>query len=280
MDNSNTESKRVAIIQARMDASRLPGKVLLDIGGEPMLVRVVERTLRAQNIDQVVVATSLHEADNPIQELCEDRQYSYYRGSMRDVLDRYYQTAKLHSAEVVIRITADCPIIDPIVVDQTMAAFYGIGASLITKTESATSKLFEKDIVPAFDFAANRLPPPWQRTFPIGMDTEICTFAALEKAWRAADKPHHREHVMPYLYENDDKFKILLVNHEPDYGYLRWTVDTPQDLDLLRLIYSRFEGRDDFSWLEILDLLEAEPEIMDINANVVHHDYRAIDERE
>lgn len=273
-------SERVAIIQARVSASRLPGKVLMDIGGEPMLVRVVERTKRAEMLHKVVVATSQDPADDQIQDLCKERGYPYYRGSLHDVLDRYYQAAKRNSADVVIRITADCPIIDPILIDQTVAAFYAKGSSLITESDPSIVQSVDNEASPAYDFAANRLPPPWRRTFPIGLDIEVCTFSALERAWREADQPHHREHVMPYLYENDERFKILLVNHEPDYGSLRWTVDTPQDLVLLRMIYDRFEGRDDFSWKEVLELTRDEPELMRINEDVLHNDYRAVDERE
>ena len=264
--------KVVAIIQARMSASRLPGKVLLDIGGEPMLARVLERTRRSQGVDQVLVATSQEQADDPIEAFCTQRRYSCFRGSLHDVLDRYYQAAKSHSAEIVVRITADCPIIDPLVIDQTLMAFYGKGPNLITETDPERS-LFKSEPVPAWDFAANRLPPPWKRTFPIGLDTEVCTFTALEIAWHEADQPHQREHVMPYLYEQDHRFRILLVKHDPDLGDLRWTVDTPQDLELLRQVYKRFSGRDDFSWLAVLELFKSEPELAKINAGIPHKDY-------
>lgn len=255
-----------------MSASRLPGKVLLDIAGEPMLARVVERTRRSQGVDQVLVATSLEQADDPIAEFCDHRGYTFYRGSLHDVLDRYYQAAKSLSAGIVVRITADCPLIDPLVIDQTLAAFYGHGPDLITETETEWPQV-KPELIPAWDFAANRLPPPWQRTFPIGLDTEVCTFSALETAWREASQPHQREHVMPFLYAQNNRFKILLVNHRPDYGILRWTVDTPQDLELLRLIYDRFGGRDDFSWRDVLELYKHEPELALINAGVLHKDY-------
>lgn len=277
MENPASHLNRVAIIQARMSASRLPGKVLLDIAGEPMLVRVVERMHRAKTVDRVLVATSLDESDDPILTLCQQREYPCFRGSLQDVLDRYYNAAKWSSADVVIRITGDCPIIDPMVVDQTMAAFYGRGSSSISESGEVGVELFEDDDVPVYDFAANRLPPPWQRTFPIGLDTEVCTFSALEIAWREADQPHQREHVMPYLYENDGKFKVLLVNHDPDFGHLRWTVDTSQDLELLRQIYSRFDGRDDFSWLQVLELFEEEPGLAEINAGVAPKDYQEVE---
>ena len=234
METYKPSSKKVvAIIQARMSASRLPGKVLLDMGGKPLLARVVERTSRAQLVDDVVVATSQEAADDPIEAFCTDQGYTCFRGSLHDVLDRCYHAAKLKLANVVVRITADCPIIDPLVIDQTISAFYGIGPDLITDSGSSRSH-HNSNPIPACDFAANRLPPPWERTFPIGLDTEVCTFSALEIAWKEADQAHQREHVMPFLYENDQRFRILLVNHDPDYGDYRWTVDTPQDLELRR----------------------------------------------
>ncbi|MBE9473644.1 MAG: glycosyltransferase family protein [Chloroflexi bacterium] len=280
MGNDHPNSMKViAIIQARMSASRLPGKVLLDIGGEPMLDRVVKRTRCSQIVDQVVVATSLDQSDNPIAEYCDHRGYISYRGSLHDVLDRYYQAAKSLSAGVVVRITADCPIIDPGVIDQTLNAFLGQGPSLITEADKDTEEKSQAQLEhkPAWDFAANRLPPPWQRTFPIGLDTEVCTFSALETAWREASQPHQREHVMPFLYEHENRFRVLLVNHDPDYGNFRWTVDTSRDLELLRTIYSRFGGRDDFSWLEVLELFGHEPELAEINAEVLHNDYREVE---
>ena len=275
-------AKVVALVQARMGASRLPGKVLLDIGGEPMLDRVVMRTKRSQIVDQVVVATSTDKSDDSIAEYCDQQGYLFYRGKLHDVLDRYFQAAKLYSAGVIVRITADCPIIDPMVIDQTLKAFRGQGPILITESESVSKKdsqmqLQEKT---SWDFAANRLPPPWKRTFPIGLDTEVCTFAALETAWREADQPHHREHVMPFFYEQENRFRVLLVNHEPDYGNFRWTVDTSQDLELMRSIYNRFGDRDDFTWLEVLDLFKREPELAEINANIIHHDYRDFEQRD
>ena len=257
--------KTIAIIQARMGATRLPGKVLLDIAGQPMLVRVVERTRRASLLDGFIVATTTEVRDEAVAELCRERGYPCYRGKQQDVLDRYYQASRQTGAEVVVRITADCPVIDPLLIDETI--------QLVTSHCS---------LVPDhFDFAANRLPPPWGRTYPIGLDVEACTFAALERAWKEATKPYQREHVMPYLYEGVSLvtrhsslatgitprgFHIALLNHDPDYGALRWTVDTPEDLELIRLIYARFGGRDDFGWRDILDLFQREPELARINA--------------
>jgi len=260
--------RTVAIVQARMNASRLPGKVLLDIAGQPMLVRVVERARRAALLDAVIVATTTDPSDDPVEELCQEREYPFYRGSMQDVLDRYYQAARQANAGVVVRLTADCPLIDPGVIDRVITAFYG-------GTAQQPDRL---DDFP-WDFAANRLPPPWQRTYPIGLDTEVCTFQALERAWREASQPHQREHVMPYLYEQEGCFRVLVVDHDPDHGSLRWTVDTPEDLVLVRQVYAYFHGRDDFSWYEVLDLFEQHPEIGQINAGVQHKSVRDVDTR-
>ena len=134
------------------------------------------------------------------------------------------------------------------------------------------------DAIP-YDFAANRLPPPWGRTFPIGLDTEVCTFHALETAWKEAKQKYQREHVMPFLYENPDRFRILHHTHHPDYGKLRWTVDTAEDLTLIRRIYQHFEGRFDFGWMEILTFFQMHPELRQINASVRHKNYQETDNR-
>jgi spore coat polysaccharide biosynthesis protein SpsF len=270
-----SHSRTIAIVQARRASSRLPDKVLLDIGGQPMLVRVVERTRRAKRVDAVVVATTTDPSDEAIEALCKSHSYPCYRGSMFDVLDRYYQAARQFGAEVVVRITADCPVIDPQVIDQTIQEFL----TLSPRVGSPGSHEAEEARPYMWDFAANRLPPPWGRTFPIGLDTEVCTFAGLETAWKEATLPHQREHVMPFFYEHPERFHILLVNAPGDYGTLRWTVDTAEDLELLRQVYARFGGRDDFSWLEVLALVEHEPELGKINAGVQHKHYQQVDTR-
>jgi spore coat polysaccharide biosynthesis protein SpsF len=171
-----------------------------------------------------------------------------------------------------VRITADCPIIDPDLID----------VAVDTRLEGE------------YDFIANRLPPPFGRTYPIGLDTEVCTYAALERAWQDANQPFHREHVMPYLYEGVELssvsrklsegvsprgFKVAQLHHTTDFGAYRWTVDTPEDLEFVRQVFARFDGRDDFSWKEVLDLVHAEPDLMKINAGVHHKTLRDIDER-
>lgn len=243
-----SKQRVVGIIQARMSSNRLPGKVLLDIGGEPMLMRVFTRARRAKRLDEVVIATSMDIEDEPIVRICEERDVPYSRGSAMDVLDRFKNAAREHGAEIVVRLTADCPVIDPDLIDQTVDAF------LVSD--------------PPADLAVNRL--PWERTFPIGLDTEVCASSTLEIAWREADKSHQREHVMPFFYENPERFHILHVQNKKDYGRLRWTVDTADDLTFIREIYARFGGRDDFTWGDVLALLEKEPELVEINAHVQH----------
>jgi spore coat polysaccharide biosynthesis protein SpsF len=269
----------VAIIQGRMSSSRLPGKILADIAGQPMLQRVFVRTSRSAAVTETIFATTTDPADDPVAEYCEFAGIPCTRGSQFDVLDRYYQTAKQTKADVVVRITADCPVIDPGLIDDVVNTVIGDQSSVISSE---------------FDFAANRLPPPWERTYPIGLDTEVCTFAALERAWKEATEPHHREHVMPYFYEGvelitDNRllhtgisprgFRIALLHHTTDFGDYRWTVDTPEDLEFMRQVYARFDGRDDFTWKEVLDLVHDNPDLMKINAGVQHKTLKDIDKR-
>lgn len=275
----DTQTLTIAIIQARMGSSRLPGKVLQEIAGKPMLDWVVERTRRAETIDQVVVATTTEPTDDALEKHCAQQGYPCSRGSLYDVLDRYYQAARQFGANNIVRITADCPLIDPQVIDRTVKAFFGQTAQ--DDVEFSAPHLKSKILAQkSFDYAANRRPPPWSRTYPIGLDTEVCTFAALETAWHEATEKYQREHVMPFFYENPQRFRLLLVNHPEDFGALRWTVDTAEDLEALRQIVSRFPGRDDFTWLEILELYQRAPELAQINAQVQHNDYLQTDERQ
>ncbi len=247
----------VAIIQGRMSSSRLPGKILMDIAGKPMLMRVVERARKAKTVDEVVFATTTDLRDDPVTDFCQSHGVACWRGSLADVLDRIYQAARHYQAEIIVRLTADCPLLDPGLVDETVA---------LLQTRQA-------------DFACNRLPPPYRRTYPIGLDCEVCTLAALERAWREAAAPYEREHVMPYLYEVEGRFKVAVLDYRVNYGSLRWTVDTAQDLDLVRQIYARLAGREDFTWLDVLDIFEREPDLLKINAQVVHRDMFHVDDR-
>jgi len=226
-----------------MGSTRLPGKVLMDIGGRTTLTRVVRRLSRATLINEVIVATSDVPADDPIVRECERLDIPCFRGSESDVLDRYYWTAKNFDADAVVRITSDCPLIDPQLVDETIQAF---------AAEEA-------------DYASNVIP----RTYPRGLDTEVFTTEALAWAWLEAREPHQREHVTPYFYEHPGTFKIASAAGDADFSHHRWTLDTPEDLELIRAICFRFDDRDDFSWRDVLDLMEREPELSQLNAHIV-----------
>ena len=262
----------VAIIQGRMNSSRLPGKILLDIAGQPMLQRVFVRTSRSATVSQTLFATTTDPSDDAVAQYCEFSGIPFRRGSQFDVLDRYYQAAKQAKADYVVRITADCPVIDPGLIDDVV------------------NTLLEDE----YDFVCNRLPPPWHRTYPIGLDVEACTFKILTKAWKEAKEPQHREHAMPYFYESVELttvnrqlqtgvsprgFRVAMLNHITDFGDYRWTVDTPEDLEFIRQVYSRFDGRDDFTWKEVLDLVHNEPELTRINSGIQHKTLKDIDER-
>lgn len=272
--------RTIAIIQARMKSSRLPDKVMLDIAGKSMLQRVIERTALARLVDDVVVATTTGADEDPIAELCNRLQVPCFRGSLQDVLDRYYQCAINYTPDVVVRITADCPLIDPGLIDETIGVLTGTTQGIGLWHPQGNPEKYGRRTHPdiAWDYAATRLPPPWKRSYPIGLDVEAFTFNALEIAWREAKEPHEREHVLPYLYEVENRFRCIVGAHEPDYGQHRWTVDTPEDLDLAREIYSRLRI-DDFSWLEVLKLVQDYPDLSAINADVHHKTYRDVDGR-
>jgi len=288
------KARVIAIIQGRMNSSRLPGKILADIAGQPMLQRVFTRTSRAQTLDEVIFATTVNASDDPVAEYCEFSGIPFTRGSLYDVLDRYYQAASQSKADVVVRITADCPVIDPALIDDAVNAIWGRFEGMPNPLDSSDHPLLPDELVFAVDFVCNRLPPPWPRTYPIGLDVEVCTFAALKKAWVEAKEPQHREHAMPYFYEgvklsavsrrlsmgtSPRGFRIAMLNHPTDFGDYRWTVDTPKDLEFMRQVYSRFAGRDDFSWKEVLNLVHDEPELMNINAGVQHKALKDVDKR-
>jgi spore coat polysaccharide biosynthesis protein SpsF len=282
--------KTLAIIQARMSSSRLPGKALLEIAGKPLLQHMFDRVKNANSLDSIVLATTTDPSDNVLEQFCQRQGISCFRGSLPDVLDRCYRAAAQLHAEVIVRLTADCPLIDPTLIDLTIMAFLGQPNSHAS-TNSAQLPDHHSSANYPFDFSTNRMPPPWKRSVPIGLDVEVCSFESLQRAWKEADQPYQREHVMPYLYEGvtfqntsplpdpawhlesgttPRGFRIALLNHTPDYGSLRWTVDTPADLEFVRQIFKHFKGRSDFSWQDILTLLDKEPDLASINADVNH----------
>ncbi len=233
----------VAIIQARMGSTRLPGKVLKHLAGATVLERVVSRVRRCRLVSDVVVATSAEPADDVILNECQRLGTEAFRGSEQDVLDRYYRAAQQAGAEVVVRITSDCPLIDPEVSDKTIQKF----------------------LVERPDYASNAL----ERTYPRGLDTEVMTFAALECAWTEARQAYQREHVTPFLYQHPERFKLLSVKGDHDYSQYRWTLDTPEDLEFLRAVYARSIDHQDLSWRNVLNIVQREPELAEMNRHIV-----------
>lgn len=249
--------KTVLIIQARMQSSRLPGKVLLPLGEKPMLEWVISRAERSRMIDSCIVATTTDPADDPIESWCGNNQVPVYRGSHYDVLDRYYHAALQEHADVIIRVTADCPLIDPDLIDELLV-FY--------RKEDA-------------DFAANRLPPPWHRTYPIGLDAEIVSMEMLAKAWREAEEKYEREHVMPWFYDTPGRCRVAILDHPEDYGMHRWTVDTPEDYAMMQALFAKLPDPLTVSWLDVLETIQKNPELEMINASSKAKDVKIIDDR-
>lgn len=236
-------TRTVAIVQARTGSTRLPGKVMKPLLGEPVLAHVLRRVGRATAIDEAVIATTELPSDDPIVELAEGEGWPVVRGSELDLLDRYLRAARAHAAERVVRITSDCPMIDPGLIDAVIATLEREGA----------------------DYASNTLPP--RRTYPRGLDVEAMTMESLERAGREDHDPASREHATPYLWRHPDLFRHARVDHEVDLSHHRWTVDTPEDYALLTRIFEHF-GRDDFTWLEALEAVEANPAWSELNRHI------------
>jgi spore coat polysaccharide biosynthesis protein SpsF (cytidylyltransferase family) len=230
--------KTVAIIQARMQSTRLPGKVLADLNGKPALYRVVERAECAKTLDAVVVATSTEPADDVLERLCNEYNIECFRGSENDVLDRYYRAALKFQAEVIVRLTADCPLLDPQVIDRVVSAF-------------------GKD---QYDYVSNNI----ECTYPNGLDTEVIRFEALEQAWQEARLKSEREHVTPYITKNPHIFHLSNVTNDEDFSALRWTVDEPEDLEFVQAVYKGCpEGK--YTMDVVLNLLQENPHLIEIN---------------
>ena len=232
-----------AILQARMSSTRLPGKVLKDVLGRPMLARQVERIRRAELVSGLVVATSTEASDDAVARLCEAEGVACFRGSLADVLERYYQCAKSVKAEHVMRLTADCPLTEPSCLDALVRAYREAGA----------------------DFAATTHP----RTLPKGLDAELFSFACLERTRNETRDAYDHEHVTPYMF-NSGRFSVARHAYSDiDRSHLRWTVDYPEDLEFVRAVYQElYPGKPDFGMRDILALLERRPGIAEINAHL------------
>ncbi|HAU35906.1 MAG TPA: acylneuraminate cytidylyltransferase, partial [Lysinibacillus sp.] len=233
----------VAIIQARMGSTRLPGKILKKVNGRSLLSYQLERLQQSNYINDLVIATTIDEKDDLIVEFCKKNNILWFRGSEEDVLARYYETAKTFKADVIVRITSDCPIIDVQVVDKTIWNFMDNN----------------------FEYVSNTV----ERTYPRGLDTEVFTFAALEKAYNEATLARDREHVTAYFYTNPDVFKVGSVQNEVDYSKYRWTVDTEEDFQLIKNIIEKlFFKNPQFTLHDTVNLMEANPDWFYINAHI------------
>lgn len=238
-----------AIIQARMGSTRLPGKVMKKVVEKPLLGHIIERLKQSKNLEKIIVATTSNPNDKPIVEFCKKNKIDYFIGSEEDVLDRYYQAAKKFRVNPIARLTADEPLIDPVVVDKIIDYF-----------------LQNKD---KLDFVSNTL----RRTYPVGLDVEIFSFKTLEKAWLEAKSKFDREHVTPYIGANPDKFRLANVENDQDLSSLIWAVDYSEDLKVIKIIFKNlYRGGEIFLMDNVLKLLKEKPEIAEINKNVMRVD--------
>lgn len=237
--------KIVTVIQARISSTRLPGKILLPILGEPLLLKMVERVVAAKLVGTVVVATSASAEDDAIENLCEQNGIEVFRGSKLDLLDRHYQCALKYKADVVVKIPSDCPLIDSATIDEVLNAFLNSNEEL--------------------DYVSNLHPA----TFPDGNDVEAMSFQALENAWVNAHAKMELEHTTPYLWENPDKFKIGNVTWEMGLDYSmshRWTIDYLEDYQFINRVYEElYPTNKYFTINDILKLLMDKPELQEIN---------------
>jgi len=235
--------KTLAILQARVSSSRLPRKVLLPILGEPMLFRQIERIRRATRIEQLVVATSTDPSDDALASECATRGIGCFRGSLDDVLDRFYRIAVSFQPANIVRLTGDCPLADPELIDRIIE-FHAKGN---------------------YDFVSNAIEP----TFPDGLDMSVFRFRLLNEAWHEAQLPSEREHVTIFMKQHPQRYKIGSYKESPDRSYMRWTVDEAADFAFVSAIYERlFPGEPDFDSEDIYRLLEEHPELLCLNSGI------------
>lgn len=236
--------KTVAIIQARCGSSRFPEKVFADLSGHPLIWHVVNRVRNAIYVDDVVVATTINSVDDKLYEWCVANSIPVTRGSENDVLNRFYETAKKYKADVIVRITADDPFKEPNLIDEAIS-------TLVAETA---------------DYVCNNFPP----TYPEGLDVEVLTFDALEKQELNSTSDYEREHVTQYIYHHPQDFKMHNLSNDKDLSYLRWTIDTKTDFEMVRLIYDGVYTSDNniFHIDDILHFLKDNPEVAFMNSNV------------
>jgi len=226
-----------------MTSSRLPGKVMMEVCGKSLLDYHVQRLSRCHRIDKLVIATTSNETDEPISQFCEEKNIASFRGSEKDVLERYFLCAQQYNADIIVRVTSDCPLIDPEIVDNIIERY-----------------LDKMDLVDYVTQDSNTIPP--------GQDVEVFSFKALERAYHESQMPFQREHVTPYIYLNADKFTCEKYASDIDFSQNRWCVDELADFKLIKNILEAFSGRDNFTWRDCLSLLEKNPDWTRINQKV------------
>ncbi len=230
----------VAIIQARMGSTRLPGKVLREAAGRPLILHMLERVSRATRLDAVWLATTDRQRDDVLAEVVAAAGYAVFRGDEEDVLGRYHALALRERASVVVRLTGDCPLHDPQVIDEIVGEFLAPGRT-----------------APLFTNARDR-------TYPVGLDTEVFEAAALHEAAAQAESPHAREHVTPHLYR--EGAEVVHVKLDADFSHLRWTLDTVEDYALIAAIFDAlYPVKPTFGWLDVLALVTQRPELLTMN---------------
>lgn len=237
-----------AIIQARLGSTRLAGKTLMDLRGKPLLGHLIERVRQSKFVKEIIVATTVNERDNAIAFYALENNLKLYRGSEEDVLDRFYQAATQYQTETIVRVTPDCPMQDPHVMDEVISVF-GEGG---------------------YDYVSNTMKP----TFPDGLDTEVFSFAALRRAWNDASLPSEREHVTSYIYGHPDLFRLFNVESgNGDLSQMRWTVDTQRDYEFVKRIFELMDRPGDLFYMEdVLGLLKEHPQLLTINQGILRNE--------
>jgi spore coat polysaccharide biosynthesis protein SpsF len=243
------EQMITAIIQARMNSTRLPNKVLMDICGKPMIWHIWNRLMYADMLDKVVISTSVEESSIPIIEFAKEYNIEYFAGSEEDLLDRWYQTAKHFKASAIVRVTCDCPLVDPYLVDELVSFYLDEGP---------------------YDFVSNARP---KATYPKGLDIEIFNVRTLGKVWKEIKDPLMREWGSANFFEHPDKYMTANLVYKENLSNMRWTVDYPEDMEFVREIYKRLYKEDDvFLMSDILEVLRKNPRLSEINKKYAGED--------
>ncbi|MEM3173133.1 MAG: glycosyltransferase family protein [Candidatus Nitrosotenuis sp.] len=238
--------KVTIMIQARTGSARFPKKVLAKIEDKPMIWHVINRVKKVKLAQQIALITTKNKDDKILLKIAEQNDIIGFGGKKSDVLDRHYQCAKKINADPIIRITSDCPLVDPILVDRII-------------------QFYQKN---KYDFVSNAIYP----TYPDGLDVEVFSFKALQKAARLAKKKHDREHVTTFFIDNSDKFNIYNYQNNKDLSYMRWTVDREKDLKFVRIIYRKMRPSKVFSMNKVLNILKKEPKLLTINKGIMRNE--------